>query len=145
MPMALCKEKLWTERDKRWDDQWNKNPDHCKQTKLWFPTCDRLKSLWMLKKMNRREISKATQLITNVSNLKYHQRHNHPTAGIKCRLCKDKPEKGWHLVTNCTGTRNTVERIFTTKNDWSAEELQKFVNVEIIDQLLSTRITGWEA
>ena len=122
-----------------WTATWQARPD-CRQTKIWFPKVDLLKSAKVVSR-NRDEISGLVQILTGHN---FMNRHNHvidQDEPAECRLCLEDEESSWHVVAECPALALPRLQVFESHAlesppDWSVTQLSRFLRVPAMRSLL---------
>ena len=83
-------------------------------------------------KWNKRDLSKAVQLITGFNNMRNHtgRKTNSPT---DCRLCGQGKEDGVHLSRECAKITEKPPQ------EWEPEDLRTLINNELVKGLMDKR------
>jgi ribonuclease HI len=117
--------------DAIWNEEWKELPT-CRQTKLWFPEINRRKSEQIVK-LNRKEHSLITQLLTGHSYTSRHSALIDPSIDPKCSKCDTGEEQtGYHLITRCPTYALQRRMIFGTHEidtslSWEVSQVVQFL------------------
>ena len=142
-PFNHIKNKITEKTNTDWQTQWNNRHD-CRQTKLWFPSPDPQKTIFILNQP-RELVRHLTQFITGFNNLGYHTFNkleiDQNTA--KCRLCRESMETAWHLANECPAMMVKSIEIFGMEGpgegNWSPKALSLFLHQAKIYHLITNR------
>jgi len=86
--------------DSKWNAEWSLDP-HCRQTKLWFPTCNELKSRQIVS-LNRLEHSNVIQMLTGHNYLNRHSSLVDPSTSPLCHFCQSGDvQTSFHIIAEC--------------------------------------------
>jgi ribonuclease HI len=101
IPLSHVKNITKEQSLKTWNMQWENSP-HCRQTKIFFPKVDPVKSNHLLK-LNKDEFGRANRWLTGHCFL---NRHNHLLDPFKypsptCRACNLEQETSSHIICEC--------------------------------------------
>ena len=81
----------------------NKDNNKYKLTKYFYDGPDKNKAIGILK-MGTMNLTKWTRTITGHNTLAYFQSKLDPTIEPTCRLCNEKIETAYHLLSDCDAT-----------------------------------------
>ena len=122
IPFKVVKNTLARTTLIKWGEYWNNRPD-CRQTKLWFPKPDPLRTKQVLA-LSRKDFGLVTRWVTGHCYLARHQSllyNNSPT----CNLCQEEEETPWHLLWDCPAV---PQRLKLPPDKWSVSELRDSAN-----------------
>ena len=90
-----------------WNKQWDNSP-HYRQTKIFFPKVEPLKSAHLLK-LNREDFGRAIRWLTGHCLLNRHNHLLYPTEfpTPTCRMCGWEDETSSHIICNCEAITHT--------------------------------------
>ena len=109
---ASVKAEIANNTHNQWTKRWH-NEGSCRQTRLMIPDITPNLTKYLLK-LNREEASLVVQFATGHNYLMYHQVKCGNATNPLCRLCSDKEETAWHLLTDCPAIQFTRVEIFLT-------------------------------
>ena len=122
IPHQIVKKQLRNSAYRKWRVYWQGRPD-CRQTKLWFPSPDPIRSRAILH-LPRKDFGSVVRWVTGHCYLARHQsliHHNSPT----CNLCQLDEETPWHLLWDCPAV---PQRLKLPPDKWSITELRDSIN-----------------
>ena len=101
IPLSHVKHITRNQSLKTWNQQWHNSP-HCRQTKIFFPEVDPVKSGHLLR-LNREDFGRAIRWLTGHCFL---NRHNHLLYPLEhptptCRACDWDQETSSHIICEC--------------------------------------------
>jgi ribonuclease HI len=97
--MKVIKTMVKQKVDEIWNEDWKKSLP-CRQTKIWFPNIDKPKSVHIIK-LQRREHSLLSQIITGHSYLRRHESLINPEVDSICQFCQEDEQTAYHLIMEC--------------------------------------------
>lgn len=107
---SVLRHYIMTALENQWTHLWQERPD-CRQTKIWFPVIDRLKSAKLVN-LNRFEFSLVVHLITGHNFLNRHCSILDPSVDPDCRLCMEADETSLHIIADCPALAGERHRTF---------------------------------
>ena len=122
IPHPIVKKQLRNSAYRKWKTYWQGRGD-CRQTKLWFPSPDPVRSKTLLH-LPRKDFGSVVRWVTGHCYLARHQsliHHNSPT----CNLCQLAEETPWHLLWDCPAV---PFRLKLPPDKWSITELRDSIN-----------------
>ena len=125
--------------ERHWNSVWTMRSD-CRQTKHWFPTIDKNKSLGLLGN-NRENYSRLVQFITGHNYMRRHEALVNHNDENECRLCWEDEESSFHIIAECPAIARARHQVFGAPFlrpplIWSIRQITSFLRMASIGSLL---------
>lgn len=122
----------------KWTQIWKQNTT-CRQTKIWFPSPNKLISKTILH-LERQTLGPILRWITGHNFLRRHSSLLNETQNPMCRLCHSEEETAWHILGECEPLCSIRNQIFATPfldypPDWNPKQILQFLNHPTISNL----------
>jgi len=140
VPGSLTKAHLKKIQREQWGDYWYWL-DQCRQTKLWFPNPDPVKSERILKIKSRPVLGQLIRWITGHNNLRRHRQIIDPWEPTnKCRFGCSEEESAWHIMADCPSLVPFryiyFNKFFIEMNDeWDLGQMKGFLKDPFVARL----------
>ena len=140
-PKCIAMTKISSAMYKVWNDRWISSQG-CRQTKIFFPTLNRVKSKTLIN-LDRQNLGSMVQVLTGHNRLRYHEsKISSIEVNSSCRFCQWEEETSWHLIGECPffwRSRRDIfnETVLENPPDWNVTQLMKFVKKTKMNELLN--------